>query len=104
MNYYAFTACPHSVSGTLTRVSGSGSVVGRRLSLGHSVLSGVVQVGDDGGEVTVATVGRRGREPPSEEAAGQGVRRPLAAGTPRSGPAAPLKPAVLSPGSELPGE
>lgn len=42
-------------------MSSSGSVVGRRLSLRHSVLSGVVQVGDDGGEVTVATVGQRGK-------------------------------------------
>lgn len=40
-------------------MSSSGSLVGRRLSLGHSVLSGVVQVGDDCGEVTVATVGQR---------------------------------------------
>lgn len=42
-------------------MSSSGSLVGRRLSLGHSVLSGVVQVGDDCGEVTVATVGQRGK-------------------------------------------
>lgn len=59
---YAFNACPRSISntpGSFTCVSSPGSVVGRRLSLGHSVLSGAVQVGDDCGEVTVATVGQR---------------------------------------------
>lgn len=47
--------------GSPTCVSSSGSVVGRRLSLRHSVLSGVVQVGDDCGEVTVTTAGQRGK-------------------------------------------
>lgn len=59
---YAFNACPRRVSntpGSVTCVSSPGPVVGRRLSLGHSVLSGAVQVGDDCGEVTVATVGHR---------------------------------------------
>lgn len=60
--YSTCNACPRSISntpGSFTCVSSPGSVVGRRLSLGHSVLSGAVQVGDDCGEVTVATVGQR---------------------------------------------
>lgn len=47
--------------GGLTRVSSCGSVAGRRPSFRHSVLSGVVQVGDDCGEVTVTTVGQGGK-------------------------------------------
>lgn len=78
-------------------------MVGRRLSLGHSVLSGVVQVGDDCGEVTVAAVGRREENHHQKKPRGAGARRLLAArrSNPPSGPAAPLKLAVLSPESEL---